>query len=429
MRASGVSGAVSVVGVGRASRRAVVRCAGKFSPRWSQEVSGVEPGRKVVDDLLRGGKAERVGLHDSPWGDTLAAWLQQGYPTRRAHKEPGQYRWREDGKQVEVEVAGEYEEPVPPWQHFGYDLAGLAWRFDSLPLRGRSDPVEETDEWEVKRNGAGAALKYWKHKSGTPEHVDFLMTSRDVWERDYRLHLLDLDPLRINVADARQSWRDATPAGVWTYFGSMFVWEGMRQSMGDITMYESLLLDPAWVHDYCQVYTEFYQKHYSWVFENVGLPCGAWMSEDLGYKMGLFASPKVLRELIFPYFKRMVDFFHGHGLPVVLHSCGSTAEAMPLIIEAGFDAVNPMERKALNNDPFVFAEKYGDKLAFVGGLDARIFESNDKEFIRREVGNYIDGMKARGARLVFASDHSISTNTRYESYRCAVETYRDHMLY
>jgi hypothetical protein len=46
-----------------------------------------------------------------------------------------------------------------------------------------------------------------------------------------------------------------------------------------------------------------------------------------------------------------------------------------------------MERKAKDNDPFVFAEKYGDKIAFVG------------------------------------------TNTRYESYRYAVELYREHMMY
>ena len=81
----------------------------------------------------------------------------------------------------------------------------------------------------------------------------------------------------------------------------------------------------------------------------------------------------------------------------MLHTCGSTAEALPLIVEAGFDAVNPMERKAKDNDPFVFAEKYGDKLAFVGGLDTRILETNDSELIRCEIVSYLEGMKARGA--------------------------------
>jgi len=259
--------------------------------------------------------------------------------------------------------------------------------------------------------------------------IDFRMVTRAIWERDYRPHVLELDPERVEVEEMRKNVAQAIKAQVWTHYGHMFVWELMRQSMGDITLYESLLLDPGWIHDYNRVYTDFFKNHFAYMFEHVGMPDGAWLYEDLGYKNGLFASPKVLGELIFPYYEEMVDFFHGFDLPVVLHTCGSTAQALPLILEAGFDALNPMERKAKDNDPFVFAERYGDKIAFVGGLDARVFETNDKDIIRREVTDYIEGMKARGARLVFASDHSISTNTRYESYRYAVEVYREHMVY
>ena len=42
--------------------------------------------------------------------------------------------------------------------------------------------------------------------------------------------------------------------------------------------------------------------------------------------------------------------------------------------------------------------------------------------------DYIEGMKARGARLVFASDHSISTNTEYQSYLYGLQVYREHMM-
>jgi uroporphyrinogen decarboxylase len=199
--------------------------------------------------------------------------------------------------------------------------------------------------------------------------------------------------------------------------------------MGDITMYQSLLLDPGWIHDFNRVYTDFFKAHFTYMFDQVGMPDGVWLYEDLGYKNGLFASPKVLAELIFPYYREMIDFFHGYDLPVVLHTCGSTAQALPLIVDAGFDALNPMERKAKDNDPFAFAEAYGDRLAFIGGLDARVFETNDKHTIRREVTRYIEGMKQRGARLVFASDHSISPNTSYESYCYALDVYREHMMY
>jgi len=386
--------------------------------------------KELVDALLRGKKADRVGLVDGPWADTIANWVRQGYPTRRVNKEVGEQVWcREDGMWDETDIAGEFEEPVPTWEHFGYDMAGVGPWFDLMPLRDYEEIVEGTDAWQIKRNGAGASLKYWRHKSGTPEHIDFRMATREIWERDYRPHLLELDPQRIKLNELRKNFNEASRAQKWTHFGHMFIWECMRQSMGDITMYSSLLLDPAWIHDYNRVYTDFFKMHFKYIFEQVGRPDGIWIYEDLGYKNGLFASPKVLSELIFPYYKELVDFFHNYDLPVVLHTCGSTAQAIPLIIEAGFDALNPMERKAKDNDPFVFAEKYGDKLAFVGGLDTRVFETNDKYTIQREVAHYIDGMKAREARLIFASDHSISTNTNYDSYCYALDVYREHMLY
>ena len=393
----------------------------------------METGQTVVNALLRRKNAERVALTDSPWTDSILQWVSQGYPTRTVHKEVGQKRWRpDDGIWEEVTTAGEYLEPVPAWEHFGYDMVGVGGWFDVHPRRGHSEVLEETDEWAVKRNGSGAALKYWKHKMGTPEHIDFLMISREIWERDYRSYLLEFDVKRFNDPSLDETRRNSAAAhaqGRWTHMGHMFVWEGMRQSMGDVAMYTSLITDPGWIHDYCRVYTDFHKQYYAYLFQNVGLPDGIWIYEDLGYKNGLFASPKVLAELIFPYFAELVAFFHFYDLPVIFHSCGSTAQAVPMIIAAGFDALNPIERKAKDNDPFLFAEKYGDKLAFVGGFDVRVWETNDRDLIRREVASYIDGMKAHGARLVFASDHSIPPTVTYDTYRYVLDVYRERMMY
>ena len=72
----------------------------------------MQTSREVINALLRNQKAERVGLHDSPWEDAILAWIQQGYPTRMEYHAAGENRWRtEDGKWEEVEVPGEYLEP------------------------------------------------------------------------------------------------------------------------------------------------------------------------------------------------------------------------------------------------------------------------------------------------------------------------------
>jgi len=364
----------------------------------------MQTARETVDNLMYRAPARRIAVRDNIWSDTLRKWVTQGMD------------------------ADEQGDPVDATDHFGFDMVGVGGWFDWHAKRGVSDVLEETDEWKVVRNGSGAALKWWKDKSGTPEHIDFLMTSRDVWDRDYRPHLLEVDRERVDIAKARTQLERRRAQGLWTSYGHQFIWENMRGSMGDTTMYMSLLTDPDWIHDYNRVYTDMYKTYWRLLFEEAGLPDGVWLFEDLGYKHRLFCSPKTLAELIFPYYAEMVEFIHSYGLPVVLHTCGYTEPVLDMTVEAGFDALNPMEVKA-GNDALAFAERYADKLTFVGGLDARVLESGDRDLIRREVTALVEGMKQRGASYVYGSDHSVSTNVDYEDFKYAIEVYREHMMY
>ncbi len=354
------------------------------------------------------GSVDRVGLHDHYWPETTQLWMDQGYATH-------------------TDAEGN-RQPDDPALVFDYDMRSVGGWFDLAPIRGFSEVLDETDEWIVRRTGSGAAFKYWKHKSGTPEHVDFLMKSREIWERDYRPHLLELDRGRANVDGTRETLDRGRADRKWTFYGHQFIWETLRGSLGDVCMYESLSLDPGWIHDFCRVYTDLYKAHYALLFDEAGVPDGMWMYEDLGYRNGLFASPRTLSKLIFPYFAELVAFFHERGCPVVLHSCGNFTQALPLIVDAGFDAVNPMEVKA-GCDILKMAEDYGDRLVFVGGLDVRILETNDPAEVERGVRLLVEEMKSRDARLVFGTDHSITPLVRYDTYRLAVDVCRKYGAY
>jgi len=362
--------------------------------------------REVVDALLRNKPADRVALRDSPWSDTLRKWTKQGYPT------------------------DENDKPVDPVDHFGFDMAGAGGWFDWQPLQGFKEIEEETDEWEVRRNGAGAALKYWKNKSGTPEHIDFRMTSREVWESDYRPHLVGSARRRIEPAfdNTRNALARRREQQLWSHYGHQFIWECMRASLGDLCLYESMVIDPDWIRDYCRVYTDLYKECFKALFDEVGTPDGMWLYEDLGYRDRTFCSPELYRQIIFPCYAEMVDLFHSYDLPTVLHTCGYTESVLDLIVEAGFDGVHPMEVKA-GNDPLRIARNYGDRLCLIGGLDVRILESGDRDLIRREVTDLVEGMQALGARYVYCSDHSISTNVDYDDFRFAIDVYHEHMEY
>ena len=369
--------------------------------------------RADLQALLTDDHSIRVGLREvNIWPDTIRAWLEQGYPVQEVVSETGQVT----------------TEPFDWRDCFGYDMVIVGGLFNLLPWPDCREVLEETEDWIITRDGAGAVLKQWKHRSGTPEHIDFHMTSRDVWEREYRAPLLEVDRNRVDIEGAKRELERRRSQGLWTFYQHQSIWETMRQTMGDICMYTSLALDPDWIHDFNRVYTDFFKAHFKLLFDEAGLPDSIRLCEDIGYKNGLFCSPKMLEELIFPYYQELVDFFHGYGLPVEFHTDGNITRALPLITDVGFDILNPMEIKA-GCDPLKYAETYGDRLAFIGGLDARVLELGERDVIRQEVSRLIEGMKARGARYVFGSDHSISPLVKYEDYLYTLQVYREHMWY
>ena len=286
--------------------------------------------KENISRLFDNAGAERAGVQDGIWARTLRKWVTQGYPAQTVNRKVKETA-KENGRNVTREVEKAVEEPVPPVEHFGFDMMGVGGGYDLMPIRGVHEVVEETDEWHVIRNGAGALLKWWKDKDGTPEHVDFVMTSREIWDRDYRPHLLSVERSRVNVDATRQALQRPLAQEKWTFYGTLFIWEQMRRSLGDLCMYESLILHPDWIHDINRVYTDHLKAHFKILLEEAGVPDGMWLYEDLGFKQRLFCSPKVLEELIFPYYKEVVDLFHAYGVKVVLHTCGFTADALPLV--------------------------------------------------------------------------------------------------
>jgi uroporphyrinogen decarboxylase len=146
--------------------------------------------------------------------------------------------------------------------------------------------------------------------------------------------------------------------------------------------------------------------------------------EDLGFANGLFASPRAMEELIFPYYKEFVDYFHSKGAQVILHSCGGVTEALPMIVETGFDCLQPMEAKA-GVDVVALARKYGDKLAFMGNIDVTKLNTNDRTVVKEEVLRKLNALYDLGAGYVFHSDHSLPPDVKFDTYRYAVDLYRN----
>ena len=63
---------------------------------------------------------------------------------------------------------------------------------------------------------------------------------------------------------------------------------------------------------------------------------------------------------------------------------------------------------------------YGDKIAFMGGIDVRTLATNDRAVIDAEMEAKIPVVK-QGFNFVLHSDHSIPRAVDYETYRYFIE--------
>lgn len=355
--------------------------------------------RDRIAALLRKEIPDRMGIYEHFWKETLSAWAEQGYL---------------DGADPEV--------------HFALDITGRFGGIDNCPFPGREEVIKETDEWRITRDGRGATLKTWKDKSGVPEHIGFDVTTPETW-REYRQPLLEVDRSRLNdLPETKQTLARARQQGKAARFGNPFVFELLRATIGDENFLPALLLEPDWIHDFCQVYLDMYRAHYDLLFREVGLPDCMWVYEDFGFTNGLFCSPRTMAELVFPYEKQLVGFFHDHGLPVILHSCGDIREAIPLIIDAGFDCLQPMEAKA-GCDVVEIAKTYGRRIAYMGNIDVVALSTNDPVKIEAEILPKLKALKDMRAPYMFHSDHSISPAISYDTYTYAVDLFRENSRY
>jgi uroporphyrinogen decarboxylase len=91
-----------------------------------------------------------------------------------------------------------------------------------------------------------------------------------------------------------------------------------------------------------------------------------WMGEDLGTQLGPMISLDMFRKQIRPRHQRFVDLAKSYGLPVAIHSCGSSSWAFDDFIEMGIDVVDTLQPEARNMAPAYLKERFGDRLAFHG---------------------------------------------------------------
>lgn len=95
------------------------------------------------------------------------------------------------------------------------------------------------------------------------------------------------------------------------------------------------------------------------------------IGNDVGSQRGLMISPDLVRRFVIPGCRKLVEQAKRYGIKVIYHSCGSIAEAIPDFIEAGVDAIHPIQALAAGMDAETLEKSYGGKVSFCGGVDTQ----------------------------------------------------------
>lgn len=146
---------------------------------------------------------------------------------------------------------------------------------------------------------------------------------------------------------------------------------------------------------------------------DVVMTCGA----DFGTQRGTYISPSLFQKLYVPYYKRMNDWIHENThWKVLKHSCGAIAPLMPLMIEAGFDCMNPVQCSAEGMDPRFLKDTFGEQIVFWGGgVDTQqVLPFGTPEEVRRQALERCE-IFAPGGGFVFNTIHNIQSGTPVEN--------------
>jgi uroporphyrinogen decarboxylase len=154
---------------------------------------------------------------------------------------------------------------------------------------------------------------------------------------------------------------------------------------------------------------------------------GVFVFDDHGYRNATLFSPQVYHDVLKPHHARLCNWAHDHDWPVILHSCGCVRERVPDFIDAGFDCLQPLEVKA-GMDLVDLKRRYGDRMAFMGGIDVRCMCDPDPAVIEREIADKF-AVAMQGSGYLYHSDHSVPDDISFEQYKRVIDLVRKYGRY
>ena len=154
-----------------------------------------------------------------------------------------------------------------------------------------------------------------------------------------------------------------------------------------------------------------------------------WLGEDLGTQIAPMISLELYRSQIKPVHKVFVDLAKSYGIPVLMHTCGSSSWAYEDFIELGVRGVDTLQPEAANMSPEYLVGHFGGRLNFRGCIStAGALAYGDIREVEEVCKNTLEiMMPARGYH--FAPTHDIQDNSPVENVIAMYQAAHDYGVF
>jgi len=142
---------------------------------------------------------------------------------------------------------------------------------------------------------------------------------------------------------------------------------------------------------------------------------------DIGTQRGMMLAPELWRRHIKPYSTDLIRTFKDMGLMTMYHSCGGIVPVIEDFIEMGLDILDPIQPQAAGMEPVALKKRFGDRLAFHGGIDEQhLLPHGTVEEVRRETTRLMAALGEDGAYIVCPA-HAFQADTSPENMMAVYE--------
>ena len=235
-----------------------------------------------------------------------------------------------------------------------------------------------------------------------------------------------MDVSKIKAAAQAHNGRYAILGGDWSPF-----WHDAIDLFGMETLYIKMYTEPEVVDAVLNHLVDYYFGVSKAIFDAAAEAIDIFfIGNDFGSQTGPLMSPEMFDRFMSPHLRRLADLGHSYGLKVQMHCCGGFEPLIPLLIEAGLDALHAVQCSCNGMDLQALKAAYGARMVFNGGIDSHhVLIDGSPTSVREDTRRVLEIMKPGGGFVAGASHDWILPETPVENIAAMADAVREFGLY